>query len=275
VALFLGLTLALLTACGQPPETPPAPNLVRLTGSTTMQPLLHALTAAYSELHPQVTFSISAVGSSAGLEQLRRGNADLALVSRELRPEEEHDAQSGQRLLAYTVIAYDGIAVVVHQANPISNLTLYETRRILSGQSTKWEEVGGAPEQVVVISREDGSGTRTVFEELVMSSRQVTAMAPIMPGSEAVRDYVTTHSGAVGYLSVSLLQTGPKALSIEGVSPSRQTVEDGSYGIVRPFLLVSRPEPDAEVAAFMRFARSPTAQTIVRREYVGGRSAPR
>ncbi len=273
--LFLTLSMALAESCGRPASTPRAPVLLRLAGSTTMQPLLTALTVAYSELHPQATFDIVPVGSSAGLEQLRRGNADLALVSRQLQPEEERDPHSGERLLAATIIAYDSITVIVNAANPVGNLTLYELRNVFEGRVTRWDELGGVPEEIVVISREDGSGTRVAFEDLVMYGRRMTQTAIIMPGSEAMRHFVATHTTALGYLSSSLVQPGVKAVAIDGVSPSRQTVEDGTYPIVRPLLLVSVPEPDTEVAAFLQFARSSAGQAIVRHDYAGARSTPR
>ncbi len=270
MAVLLVVT-TFVTACSQPPSTPPAPVWIRLSGSTSMQPLLRDLASAYSERHQYVAFDFSAVGSSAGLEALRRGSADLALVSRELRPEEEHETQTGKRLLAYTVIAQDGIAVVVNENNPVRALTLYQIRNIFDGQVTNWDEFGSPAGEIMVISREDGSATRAMFEEQVMYGRRMTPTALVMPGSEAVRDYVATHGGAVGYLSMGYPGPGVAAVATDGVLPERQTVEDGTYSITRPFLLVSRVEPNAEIASFMQFTRSPAGQAIVRRTYGGAR----
>ena len=237
-----------------------------------MQSLLSDLADAYSEHHPHISFDFSAVGSTAGLEELGRGNADLALVARKLRPEEEHDAESRRRLLAYTVIAYDGIAVIVNASNPVAGLTLYDIRNIFEGRVARWEQVGGAPEDIVVISREDGSGTRSMFEELVMYGRRMTPTGLVMPGSKAVSNYVATHPEAIGYLSMGLLDSGVAAVAVDQVQPDRRTVEDGTYWIVRPFLLVSHPEPNPEVASFMQFARSPAGQVIVRSLYGDARA---
>jgi phosphate transport system substrate-binding protein len=239
-----------------------------------MQPLLRDLAAAYSEWHARVSFDFTAVGSAAGIEELRRGNADLALVSRELHPDEELDARTRERLLAYTVIAQDGIAVVVNANNPVRELTLYQVRNIFDGQVTTWDQVGGQAVEIVVISREDGSGTRDVFEEAAMYGRRMTPTALIMPGSEAVLEYVAQHEGAIGYLSLGYLGPGVAAVGIDGVSPSREAVEDGHYPIARPFLLVSRAEPEAEIAAFMQFARAPAGQAIVQRIYGGAWAGP-
>jgi phosphate transport system substrate-binding protein len=269
---LLLLSAALISACSQPPTTPHAPVLLRLSGSTSMQPLLRDLAAAYSERHEYVSFDFSAVGSSAGMEALRRGSADLALVSRELQPQEEYDSSTRERLLAYTVIAQDAIAVVVNENNPQRELTLYQLRNILNGQTTTWDELGSSAGVIIVISREDGSATRAVFEELVMDGHRMTLTALVMPGSDAARNYVATHEGAIGYLSLSHLGSGIATVAIDDARPERQTVEDGTYWITRPFLLVSRSDPEPEIANFMEFARSPAGQAIVTRTYGGART---
>ncbi|MBC7231627.1 MAG: phosphate ABC transporter substrate-binding protein [Chloroflexi bacterium] len=270
--IVLSLAVALIGSCGQPPPTPHGPILLHLAGSTSMQPLLHDLAAAYSERYEYVGFDFSAVGSAAGIELLQRGNADLALVSRRLRPEEEYDSQTGKRLLAYTVIAQDGIAIVVNEKNPLRSLTMYQVRKIFEGQILSWAELDSPAGDIQVISREDGSATRDVFEDLVMRGRRVTTTALIMPSSEAVRDYIAAHEGAIGYLSLGYLGPGIAALAIDNVLPSRETVENGSYPLTRPFLLVSLPDPEAQIVAFMQFARSPAGQAIVRRNYGGVRA---
>jgi len=161
--------------------------------------------------------------------------------------------------------------VVVNENSPLRALTLYQIRNIFDGQVTTWDELGSPAGDIEVISREDGSATRAVFEELVMYGRCMTPTALVMPGSEAVRDYVATHEGAIGYLSMGYLGPGIAAVALDDVRPKRQTVEDGSYLITRLFLLVSRTEPNAEIASFMQFARSPAGQAIVQRTYGGAR----
>jgi len=264
--VLLGATL--LSACSQPRAVEaPAPVLLRLSGSTSMQPLLRDLTEAYAQRYPHVSFDLSSVGSTAGLEALRRGNAEVALVSRSLDRDEEYDTQTGQRLLGYSIIAQDGLAIVLHPNNPLHELTLYQIRNLFEGQIASWDELGGTAIEVTVVSREEGSGTRIGFEEKVMNSRRVTPGAVVMPGSQAVRDYVATHEGAIGYLSMGYLGAGVSALVSDGVKPECQTVQDGTYPITRPFLLVHSTQPDAEVQAFIAFCRSPAGQAIVSRLY--------
>jgi len=237
-----------------------------------MQTLLRALAAAYSERHPHVAFEFTSVGSTAGIEHVHRGEADVALVSRELVPGEEYDSHTGKRRLAYTVVARDGIAVIVNENNLLREFTLYQVRDLFGGQITAWKELGGTEEEIVVVSREDGSGTRAVFEEIVMRGRRVTPTAVVMPSSAAVRDYVATHEGAIGYLSVGCLGPGVAPANVDEVQPERQTVERDTYPVTRPFLLVSLPEPGPEIASFMRFSRSLPGQAVVRRTHGGVRS---
>lgn len=268
VLLLLLSGLALLSACAQPQlATPPAPVTLYLAGSTSMQPLLRDLAAAYSKRYSHVSFDFAAMGSTAGLEALRRGSADLALVSRELQPDEEYDALSGKDLLAYVTIAQDAIAIIVNERNPIRALSLHELRRVFAGQVSRWDEIGGSATEVSVVSREDGSATRAIFEERLMNGRMVTRAALVMPGSQTVCDYVATHEGAIGYVSIGYLSPGIVALAVEGVAPDKETIENGSYAITRPFLLVSTPTPKGEVTAFLQFVRSPAGQAIVQRTY--------
>ena len=271
--LSLGLLiLALIAAgCGSPPAQP-SPVLLHLSGSTSMQTLLRDLAAAYSERHAHVAFEFTSVGSTAGIEHIHRGEADVALVSRELTLDEEYDSHTGKRRLAYTVVARDGIAVIVNESSPLSEFTLYQVRDVFEGQITEWKELGGTGEEIVVVSREDGSGTRAVFEETVMRGRRVTPTAVVMPSSTAMRDYVATHEGAMGYLSVGCLSPGVAAVNVDEVRPERLTVEQGTYPVTRPFLLVSLPEPGSEIASFMRFARSLSGQATVRQTHGGVRS---
>lgn len=265
---LLGTVCFALTAthCARPPA-PPTPVHLRLLGSTSMQPLLRELAGAYSKQKTHVTFSIAAVGSGAGIDALRRREADLGLVARSLEPEEEFDPDSEKRALAYAVIARDGIAIVVNERNAVRELALHAIRELFAGQIVDWDELGSAVGEVAVVSREDGSGTRVVFEELVMSGQRVTPTAVVMPSSEAVRDYVAAHVGAIGYLSMGCLGPGVAAVTVDGVSLDRPSIEQGTYPVARVFLLVSLVDPPEDITTFMQWVRSPAAQAIVRRRH--------
>jgi phosphate transport system substrate-binding protein len=274
IALALMLLVVLTTQCAQP-TTQHAPVLLRLSGSTSMQLLLRELATAYSARNKYVTFEFSLVGSTAGLEALRRGSADLAMVSREWQPNEGQDLSTSQQVLIPTVIAYDAVAVIVNETNPVRRLSIYQLRNLFEGQTLNWEELGGTAGDVVVLSREDGSGTRDVFEGLIMNGHHVTSMALVLPGSEAMRDYVAKHENAVGYLSSAYLGSGVAAISIDNAAPERSKIEDGSYPLARPFLLVTQENPTSEAASFVQFALSPAGQAIVRKTYGGASSGSR
>jgi len=265
VALFL---VALGTSCGQP-AAPPAPVLLRLAGSTSMQPLVRELASAYSARVAHVSFESTPLGSTAGLEALRRGSADLALLSRPVDAREEVDISTGKRALSTTVIAVDAVAVIVHGRNPIHNLSSYQLRNLFEGQIPRWDEAGGTAHDVIVVSREDGSGTRAVFETAAMRGHRVTSTALVMPSSEAVRDYVAAHQEAIGYVSIGWLAPGVVALAIDGATASRESVERGTYPLVRPFIVVSRSDANSDVSEFLAFITSPSGQAIVRRVYAG------
>jgi phosphate transport system substrate-binding protein len=237
-----------------------------------MQPLVRALASAYSQRHAYATFELTAVGSAGGLELLRRDQADLALVSRPLTTQEQADISTGKPNLISTTIAWDAIAVVVHQDNPLRQISGYQLRNVFDGQALTWDAVGGNAGEIVVVSREDGSGTRTAFEQNLMRGHAVTSTALVMPGSEAVQRFVASNPTAVGYLSIGWLGAGLASLDVDGVQPTQSNIEQARYPLVRPFLLVYRDAPPAGAAEFLAFVTSPAGQAIVRATYGGSGS---
>jgi len=250
--------LALLAACGRSLE-PPAPIHLRIAGSTSMQPLLEELARAYSERHRHVTIEVEGGGSRLGMELARERRVDLGASSRP--PSEEGPSVAAP--LWSTPIALDGIAIIVHPRNPVEELTMPQVRDIFSGRILSWEEVGGRAGEIVVVSREEGSGTREAFERMAMGGRRVIPTAVVMPGSVAVVEYVADHPEAIGYVSMGHLSPQVKALAIEGVVPTPGSVEGGEYPLIRPLFLVAAEEPTGEARAFVDFALSPAGQAIV------------
>ena len=197
--ILLSLTLIIpLAACGPTAVTPPTPITLRIAGSTSMLPLLSDLTAAYTEEYPHVHFAVEGGGSHVGLERLEGGEIDLAACSWLPSPEKD----TPQPYVA-TSVAWDGIALIVHPDNPLDELTLLQVRDIYAGWRLDWQEVGGRAGDIIVISREDGSGTRAVFERRVMGEQPVTLTAIVMPSSAAVVSYVARHATAIGYVSMA------------------------------------------------------------------------
>ena len=278
--LIFGL-IALLSACGGVEPHPPVH--ITIAGSTSMQPLLQELAEAYTHRHEYVTIDVQPGGSRLGVKAVREGTADIGMVSRELSDDassrhidaedklelkRREDVSEEERIdLQATVIAEDGIAILVNAQNGVDSLSLADIERIFAGRILDWSELGSESGEILVVSREEGSGTREAFEEMVMMGKRVTPTAVVMPSSEAMREFVADNPQAIGYISMGLVSSGVKAVKVNGVEPSPETVRQGEYPIVRPFLLLTRLEPNQEVRAFIEFILSPAGQAVVGRRH--------
>ncbi len=239
-----------------------------ITGSTTMAPLLQSLSEEYHQTHPHVTFSVGAQGSARGLAMAQQGTADLGMVARELTPDETFDPATGRRRLWSTAIARDGIAIIVNPQNRLEGLRNEQVRALVTGEILRWADVGwDGPEDVQIVSREDGAATRTVFESLALHGTEPTLNAIVMPTSEAMAQFVAQHQGAIGYLSMGLAGGNVKSLALDGVYPTPATVGDGTYLLTRPLLLVSGKAPQGEVGSFLRWVTGPAGRAIIRERY--------
>jgi len=250
--------MGLLVGCSRGPIEPPQPVHLKAAGSTSMQPLVEELAQAYTERHQHVTIAVEGRGSLVGIELVRQGQVDIG-TSSWMEPE---DAS-----LWSTPIALDGIAIVVHPQNRVEGLTLLQLKDVFFGRIWDWKDVGGQAGEIVAISREDGSGTRAVFEELVMQGKRVTPTAVVMPSSRAVVEYVAGHPEAIGYVSMGYLFQQVKVLKIEEVAPTPASVRRGDYHLFRPLFLITRGEPTGEIKGFVDFVLSPAGQSIVGRKY--------
>ena len=250
--------LLLFAGCSRGVVEPSGPVHLKVTGSTSMQPLVEELAQAYAERHKQVTIAVKGRGSLAGIELVRQGEVDIGMASWK-EPEDTS--------LWSTPIALDGIAIVVHPQNRVEGLTMLQLKDVFFGRIWDWRDVRGQAGEIVVVSREDGSGTRAVFEELVMQGKRVTPTAVVMPSSRAVVEYVAEHPQAIGYVSMGQLIQEVKVLEIEEAAPTPDSVRQGSYHLLRPLFLITRQEPTGEIKGFIDFVLSPTGQSIVGRKY--------
>lgn len=250
---------SLVSACVATVEPHPPVHL-EMAGASSMQSVMEELADAYTRRSEHVTIDVEARGSRLGLEALRDGAVDLALVSRELSPSEEQGLEA-------TVVAHDAIAILVNNQNTVDSLSSQQLREVFSGDILVWSEVGGEEVDIQVLSREDGSGTREWFEEMVMEGRRVTLTAIVMPSNQAVGRHVAEKPLAIGYASAADVAVGAKPLRIDGVKPDLQAVTQGDYPLGRPFMLVTRRSPDEEVQAFVHFVVSPAGQVIVGQRY--------
>jgi phosphate transport system substrate-binding protein len=238
-----------------------------MAGSNSMLRLLRELATAYSARNPHVTFDLQGGGSEAGLELLRAGRVDMAASSWTPSEEELHREEETQERLGVTVIAQDGLALVVHPKNPVDELSAAQIRGIFSGNILDWRKVGGKVGDILVISREDGSGDRRTFETLIMDRQPVTLGAIVMPGSLDLVEYVASHPNAIGYASIAEITQEVKPLAVDGVEPTSQTIQDGSYHLWRVLEIITAEPPEGAVGDFLDFATSPAGQEIIQVRY--------
>ena len=226
-------------------------------GSTSMEAVIGAFQEAFAEKYPDVDVTYDPTGSGAGITGAQEGSLDIGLSSRALK--EDETGVTG------TTIALDGIAIIVNSENPVADLTLEQLAGIAKGEITNWSEVGGDDAEIVFVGREAGSGTRDGFESIVgvedecVYSEELTATG-------AVIAKVQSNANAIGYASLYALDDTVKAVTVEGVAPSEETVQDGTYKIQRPFVFVTNDSAElSETAqAFFDFAQSDEADELIR-----------
>lgn len=241
--LILSLLAALLAGCGRSSVG------LRIAGSTSLQPLAEMLAEGY-QAAGGARVSAQGVGSTAGLQALRTGVADLATISRRLTPEEVREGFRAH------VIAWDVLAIAVHPSNPVEGLTLAELRRLFSGEIRDWAELGSPAGRVHLISREAGSGSREAFRELVGPIHPLTA---VQNSNGVIRLAIRNDPAAVGYLSLGVARAGGvKLVRVDGRLPC-----EPGYPLVRPLSLVTLGPPSGEARAFLMYALSPAGQRLV------------
>lgn len=231
---------------------------VIVAGSTSVQPYAEILSERCKEIDMNSHIEVQGGGSSAGITAVMNGAADIGMSSRALKENEQE--------LWSIEIAKDGLVLIVHPNNLISNLQLEDIQRIYSGEITNWSEVGGQDAKIHVITREEGSGTRSAFEELVMKEISISPKTIVQDSNGTVRQLVSSDINAVGYISLGLLDNTIKALNINNVEATYENVVNNSYLLHRPFLFVCQGYPEGEVLSFIDFVMSDEGQNILKNE---------
>lgn len=240
---------------------------IMIAGSTSVQPLADELAKYFMQQYPKVSIEVQGGGSSVGIKSAIQGIVDIGTSSRELT--EDESKQLSSKGWQEIKIAEDGIAVIVHKSNPVSNLTIDQIRDIFSGKIKNWKEVGGKDAKIVVVTREEGSGTRGAFEEIVMGkSAKITDSAIVQPSTGAVKTTVSQDENAIGYISIGVLDSTVKGVKVEGVEPTEKNVKLGKYKIKRPFLFLVSKNPSKVTKAFVDFVLSDEGQAIVAKNYI-------
>ena len=251
-------TAAQTTAAPQTEAPAALSGTVATDGSTSMEKVIGALGEAFMEANSGVNFTYNPTGSGSGITAVSEGRCDIGLSSRALK---DSEVASG---LVGTVLAYDGIAVIVNPANTVEDLDIETIAKIYTGEITNWSEVGGADAQIVLVGREAGSGTRSGFEELTETVDKCQYRQELTSTGDVITA-VAQNPDAIGYASLASVKDSVKALKVAGVTPSEETVKDGTYLIQRPFVLVTKEgvalSPVAQ--AFFDYATKGQANDII------------
>jgi phosphate transport system substrate-binding protein len=276
----LVIATLLLSACGSTaeptavPTQPPAlsqaglSGQLQLAGSTTVQPLAEKLAEAFMAMNPDLVIEIQGGGSSVGVTSAGEGTVDIGNASRAVKDSEMEEFPN----LQVFTIAYDGIAVVTHPDTQLATLSVEQVRDIFAGEITNFSEVGGPDAPIAVVSREEGSGTRAAFEELVMEAGEeekvITEKALLQQSNGQVRTTVATTPNSIGYLSFGFLDESTRGVPIDGVEPSVANVKGGDYPIFRPLNMLTNGPPNELAQAFLDFVLSGEGQAIVAEDYI-------
>ena len=271
-AMAAVMALALLAGCGntatddngstdQPSggsDTAAVSGTVSTDGSTSMEKVIGALSESYMVANKDVTVNYNPTGSGSGITAVQEGTCDIGLSSRALKDEEKAAG------LQETVLAYDGIAIIVHPDNPVSDLTLDQIAKLYTGEITNWKDVGGNDAAVVLIGREAASGTRDGFESITGTKEKCQYRQELTSTGDVITA-VSQNPDAIGYASLASVKDSVKALNVDGVTPSEATVKDGSYKVQRPFVLVTMEGRALTPAAqsFFDYATSSGAADII------------
>ena len=273
-ALSAVMALALLAGCGNQTDNNSSSNdnggdasdtpaasvsgTVSTDGSTSMEKVIGALSESYMAANKDVTVNYNPTGSGAGITAVQEGTCDIGLSSRALKDEEKAAG------LKEMVLAYDGIAIIVHPDNPVSDLSIEQIAKLYTGEITNWKDVGGSDAEVVLIGREAASGTRDGFESITGTKDKCQYRQELTSTGDVITA-VSQNPDAIGYASLAAIKDSVKALSVDGVTPSEATVKDGSYPVQRPFVLVTVEGKTLSAAAqsFFDYATSADAADII------------
>lgn len=251
----LFLLLASLIACSGPPPPPITVHLT-LVGEDSMQWLALALSRTYSNMRPNVAFTLQTSNPEIALRAPSEDSRTVGMVARPIKPNELYQARA-------QVVARDGVAVIVNQKNPINAIQRSQITQVFTGEIGNWPTGPYSGKPIVVVSREEGSGTRNAFETMVMNMKRVTYTSVVMPGETAMVDYIAQHPDAVGYASMGALTPDVRALTIDDVPLTLQTVESQKYPFVRTLAFVIPLEPDPDLLDFVNFSLSAEGQGLI------------
>ncbi len=249
-------------------EESTASGQLQLAGSTTVQPLAELLASAFMAENADLTIEVQGGGSSVGVTSAGEATVDIGMASRNVK---DSELETFPELQVF-VIAYDGIAVVTNPDLELPSLSIDQVKAIFAGEITNYSEVGGPDAEIVVVSREEGSGTRAAFEELVMeygdSEAVISENAILQQSNGQIRTTVSTTPNTIGYLSFGFLDESVKTVAIDGIDPTVANVKNSTYPIFRPLNMLTNGAPGELAQAFLDFILSAAGQEIVAEDYI-------
>jgi len=252
--ILLALAVILFPACrGDRSQTD-----LTLAGSTSIQPFADKWAEVFMEKRPGLGVNVQGGGSSAGIQACKSGACQIGMSSRELKKDEKD--------LFEIVIARDGLAIIVHPSNTVLGVKLAEVKQIFSGDLRNWKLLGGKDRAITVVTREEGSGTRGAFQELVMGKTRIYRGAITEDSNGTVREIIAHDPYSVGFISLGLVNQQVRALELDGAVGNEANIRNGSYKLVRPFLFVSVGEPAGLAKEFVDFVLSAEGQALVKKE---------
>ena len=237
---------------------------IEIVGSTTLLPVTQAAAEEYMRENPTIRVSVQGGGSSAGIEAAAMGAADIGMSSRELKGDEVNLG------LIKHPVAIDAIAIIVNPQNPVDDLSSEEVKKIFSGKIRNWKELGGPDIDIIVVNRDEASGTREAFSKLLMKDTEFTKRAVVQPGSGQVRAIVEGTPGAIGYLSLGYVTDSVKAVSLDGVKPSLESLKSGEYKLQRKLYYLTKGKPGKLAQDFIDYVLSERIQ----KEIIGSEFIP-
>ena len=254
MVMFAVMAMFALTGCGGNAKTN---GSVSTDGSTSMEKVIGALGESFQN-DTGIRFTYNPTGSGSGIKAVQEGRCDIGLSSRELKKAEKDLG------LKATVLAYDGITVIVNPSNPVSDLSLKDVAKIYSGEITNWSEVGGNDAEIVLVGREAGSGTRDGFESITKTKDKCKYRQELTSTGDVITT-VSQNPNAIGYASVASVKASVKALTINGIAATEANIKDGSYVVQRPFVLVTNGNTKLTEGSqkFFDYITSPAAHGII------------
>ena len=253
---FFFFLVSFISGCGKKGDRKAR---IRIVGSTSVFPFAEMLAETYEKHEPEIEVDVQAGGSTVGIISARDGLCDIGTSSRNLREGEKE----GVKVIE---MARDGIAIILHPSNKVKSLTTEQIRNIYAHKIRNWKEVGGDDAVIAFVTREEGSGTRGAFAEIIMKDVKIDRHGLVQDSNGSVREVVATSPHAIGYISLALVNEKVKAIAVDGVGPTNENLINGTYPVVRPFLFIVKGEPKGEVKNFIDFVLADKGQRVLRNE---------